>query len=107
MAKKQNYNSFEPFNGITPTEQVKGQGSIETLEGGRYMPEPQKSKGRPKAKRETKKRVSLAILPSLYEDIGKIAYVDRESISEIVSRLLEQYAVENEEKIIEYDRLKK
>lgn len=32
-------------------------------------------KGRPKEDRETKKQVSLSVLPSLYEDIQKIAYV--------------------------------
>ena len=32
-------------------------------------------KGRPKEDRETKKWVSLSVLPSLYEDIQKIAYV--------------------------------
>lgn len=37
-------------------------------------------KGQPKEDRETKKRVSLSVLPSLYEDIQKIAYVQRRSI---------------------------
>lgn len=33
------------------------------------------SRGRPKEDREMKKRISLSILPILYEDIQKIAYV--------------------------------
>ena len=35
-------------------------------------------RGRPKEeRRELKKRISLSVLPSLYEDIQKIAYVQR------------------------------
>lgn len=92
-------------------EQIKGQVSIETLENGKYMPvEPKKEtkpKGRPPVNTETKKRVSLAVLPSLYEKVGKIAYVERLSISEITSRLLEEYVANNEDKINEYNNLKK
>jgi uncharacterized UBP type Zn finger protein len=62
--------------------------------------------GRPKAEKETKKRVSLAILPSLYEDIQKIAYVERKSVSEIVAQCLEQYASENIDKLKEHDKIK-
>lgn len=64
-------------------------------------------KGRPKADRETKKRVSLAILPSLYDNVQKIAYVERKSISEIVSECLEQYAAEHTDKLNEYDKIRK
>jgi hypothetical protein len=63
--------------------------------------------GRPKADKETKKRVSLAILPSLYENIQKIAYVERKSVSEIVSGCFEQYVYENTDKLKEYDKIKK
>ena len=38
------------------------------------------SRGRPKEDRELRKRVSLSVLPSLYEDIQKIAYVERRSM---------------------------
>ncbi len=107
-------------------EPIKGQETIETLEGGKYMPntskaeekatqsvtepkteEEPKKMGRPPENRETKKRVSLAIMPSVYDNIGKIAYVDRTSISEIASQLFEQYIAENMDKIKEYDSLKK
>lgn len=107
-------------------EPIKGQETIETLEGGKYMPntskaeekatqsvtepkaeEEPKKMGRPPENRETKKRVSLAIMPSVYDNIGKIAYVDRTSISEIASQLFEQYIAENIDKIKEYDSLKK
>ena len=39
-------------------------------------------RGRPKENRELKKRISLSVLPSLYEDIQKIAYMQRKSRSE-------------------------
>lgn len=123
--KKNDIDSFSGmFNGTA--EQIAGQETIETLEGGKYMPEPPKAeekgkqtakepkaqktdrkRGRPEEDRETKKRVSLAVLPSLYENVGKIAYVDRTSISEIASQLFEQYVAENMDKIREYDRIKK
>ena len=64
-------------------------------------------RGRPKEERETKKRVSLAVLPSLYEDIGKIAYVERRSISEVVSECIEKYVADNESKLKEYEKIKR
>lgn len=104
MAKKQKFNSFDPFEGITKTEQIEGQESLETLEGGRYMPDPPKTdkkekhtamepkkKGRPKLNRELKKRISFTILPSLYEQASKIAYQEGKSVSELVSDLLREY----------------
>lgn len=66
-----------------------------------------RGKGRPKETRETKKRVSLVVLPSLYESVGKIAYIDRVSISEIVSKCLEEYVEINKDKIEEYDNMEK
>ena len=49
------------------------------------------SRGRPKEDRELKKRISLSVLPSLYDDIQKIAYVQRKSVSELVCGLMEEY----------------
>lgn len=63
-------------------------------------------KGRPREERETKKRISLAVLPSIYEDIQKISYIDRTSVSEIVSNFFQQYVKDNANKIKEYDELK-
>lgn len=65
-----------------------------------------RGKGRPKVNRETKKRISLAILPSLYDDLSKIAFVKRESISEIVSDLIKGYIKKNKELLAEYDNIK-
>lgn len=64
-------------------------------------------KGRPKEGREIKKRVSLSVLPSLYEDIQKIAYVQRKSASELVALIMEEYRRKHEEDLAEYERLKK
>ena len=55
--------------------------------------------------RELKKRISLSVLPSLYEDIQKIAYVQRKSTSEVVQEMMEEYRKRNIEKLGEYDRL--
>lgn len=63
-------------------------------------------KGRPKEDRETKKRVSLSVLPSLYEDIQKIAYVQRRSISDLVGEQLEEYRRAHEAEVKEYMRIK-
>ena len=46
-------------------------------------------RGRPKENRELKKRISLSVLPSLYEDIQKIAYMQRKSTSEAVQEMME------------------
>lgn len=44
-------------------------------------------------------------LPSLYEDIQKIAIVQRKSTSEVVQEMMEEYRKRNIEKLGEYDRL--
>ena len=56
--------------------------------------------------RETKKRVSLAVYPSTYSDLQKIAYVDRRSVSDIVSDLIASYVEENSNKLKEYEKIK-
>ena len=63
-------------------------------------------RGRPKEGREIKKRVSLSVLPSLYEDIQKIAYVQRRSISDVVGDLMEQFRAGHEEELAEYRKIK-
>ena len=69
------------------------------------IPGPQKEshgKGRPKTGSETKKRVTLALYPSIYSDLQKIAYVQRKSTSEIVSNLVMDFINENTDKLEEY-----
>ncbi len=56
--------------------------------------------------RETKKRVTLAIFPSVYESMQKIAYVNRQSASDVVTELIAGYVKANEDKLKEYDKLK-
>ena len=65
-------------------------------------------RGRPKEEgRELKKRITLSVLPSVYEDIQKIAYVQRRSVSDIVGELLEDYREANGVDIHRYQDLKK
>lgn len=103
--KKNDIDSFSGmFNGTAEHEQIEGQETIETLEGGKYMPEPikavkeekktvtePKKRGRPKVNRETKKRISFTILPSLYDKASEIAYNEGKSVSELVSDFLTEY----------------
>ena len=63
-------------------------------------------RGRPKEDRETKKRVSLSVLPGLYEDVQKIAYVQRRSVSDVVGDLMEQFRREHAKELTEYRKLK-
>ena len=56
-------------------------------------------RGRPKENRELKKRISLSVLPSLYEDIQKIAYMQRKSTSEAVQEMMEEYRKRNIRKL--------
>ena len=62
-------------------------------------------RGRPKENRELKKRISLSVLPSVYEGIQKIAYVDRKSVSELVEEIMEDYQKRHRDKLVEYGQL--
>lgn len=64
-------------------------------------------RGRPKENRELRKRVSLSVLPSLYEDIQKIAYVERRSVSELMSELMIQYREQQGDALLEYEKVRK
>ena len=68
---------------------------------------PMAAPGRPKEDRELKKRISLSVLPSVYEDIQKIAYVQRRSVSELIGELLEGYRVEHKAEIQRYGEIEK
>lgn len=56
-------------------------------------------KGRPKSRQEIKRRISLMILPSLYENTKRIAYVERRSVADVIAQCLEQYVRENRDKL--------
>lgn len=65
------------------------------------------SRGRPKADRELKKRISLSVLPSLYDDIQKIAYVQRRSVSELLSAMMEEYRGSHAAELAEYEEIQR
>lgn len=65
------------------------------------------SRGRPKEDRELKKRISLSVLPSLYDDIQKIAYVQRRSVSELLSAMMEEYRGIHAAELAEYEDLQR
>ena len=65
------------------------------------------SRGRPKADRELKKRISLSVLPSLYDDIQKIAYVQRRSVSELMSAMMEEYRGSHAAELAEYKEIQR
>lgn len=69
------------------------------------MPPTPAVKGRPKAEHEIKKRISLSILPSLYEQVQKIAYVERQSVSEVVAGCLLDYIEAHKDKLEEYKKI--
>lgn len=56
--------------------------------------------------KETKKRYNLSLLPSVYEDMQKIAFVERKSLSEIAGQLFADYIKANAAKLDEYDEVK-
>lgn len=60
-------------------------------------------RGRPKENRELKKRISLSVLPSVYEDIQKIAYVQRKSVSEMLEEIMIKYINEYKKDLLEYE----
>ena len=64
-------------------------------------------RGRPKEDRELKKRISLSVFPSVYEDIQKIAYVQRRSVSELRSALMEEYRGSHTAELAEYEDLQR
>lgn len=63
------------------------------------------NRGRPKDDRELKKRISLSVLPSLYDDIQKIAYVQRRSTSELVAQIMDEYRSKHGDELAEYEKL--
>lgn len=64
-------------------------------------------RGRPKENRELKKRISLSVRPGLYEDIQKIAYVQRRSTSSLMDAMMEQFIREHKIDLSKYEEIKK
>lgn len=103
MAKKKNIDSFNGFTfgasegepnasaqtgAIPETEEKTIKEKVQTTPQGGAAP---KKRGRPKVNRETKKRISFTILPSLYEQASEIAYNEGKSVSELVAEFLQEY----------------
>ena len=77
------------------------------IEGPKVAPSAS-GRGRPKEEgRELKKRISLSVLPSLYEDIQKIAYVQRRSTSDLVDDMFKRYRAAHEDALREYETIRK
>lgn len=58
-------------------------------------------RGRPTSKKETKtKRLNLLMFPSVYEDIGKIATMNRTSTNNLINTILQEY-IDNHQELIE------
>lgn len=105
MGKKPIFDTDSTFR------QIIGRGEQEPEQGAaaqiRASAEAPQGKGRPKVTdRETKKRISLAVFPSVYADLQKIAYVDRQSVSDVVTALITEYVEANKGKLKEYEKIK-
>lgn len=57
-------------------------------------------------KKQKKKVISLSVYPDVYAELQKISYIDRISSSELISNLMKEYILKNQEKIEEYNKLK-
>lgn len=63
-------------------------------------------RGRPNSTEETKtKRLNLLMLPSVCEDITKIATMKRKSTNDLINSILQAYIEENQELLIKYDEV--
>lgn len=97
MAKKQSadVNSFAGiFAPSSEPEQVQAAVPMpvaEKKEKKADIPKEPRKKGRPKANRETKKRFTFTLKPSVYDKAGDVAYQEGKSISEVVEELLIEY----------------
>ena len=66
---------------------------------------PARRRGRPKSQQETRHRTCISVMPSVYEDFQKIAYVKRVSASSILEMLMRSYIAKNEDVLAEYGEL--
>lgn len=55
---------------------------------------------------ETKsKRVQLLLKPSVWEDLQKIAHMERRSLNDLINRIGEQYAEREAKKVEQYNEI--
>lgn len=92
-------------NKLEQREAQRKQSVVNALVGKAESKGEARKKGRPKANRETKKRITFTIFQSQYEQASKIAYIDGKSVSEVIGDFLSDYIKKNRNKIEEYDKL--
>lgn len=96
MAGKAKFDPESAFRSIIGVNTTKESADVEKSSEGYTAP----------VRRETKKRISLAVYPSSYEDLQKIAFVNRRSASDIISELIAGYVSANADKLAEYAEIK-
>ena len=63
-------------------------------------------RGRKPSTEETKtKRLNLLMLPSVCDDLNKIAAMKRSSVNELINSILKDYVTENADLISKYDEV--
>ena len=70
-------------------------------------PSVKKERGRKPIQQERKSRITLTLYPSDYKDIQKIAYVERKSVSEIMTELILEYKKTHHSQLEQYDDIRK
>lgn len=56
-------------------------------------------------KRERKRGYTLSFSPALYSDLRKIAYVQRTTVSQILTGMMEDFRQRNQVALEEYERI--
>lgn len=110
MTKKDFKGSFNPATMFINTV-----GPEETIEQPAKKPEKKKAdakqtaqnhKETTRAKVETKsKRLNLLIQPSLYEDLNKIATMQKDSINNLINNVLSEHRDRNKDLIEKYNKV--
>ncbi len=61
--------------------------------------------GRKKKNRETKIRTSFTVLPSAFDNLRRIAYIERKSVSSILGDFIARYVESHQSALSEYSKL--
>lgn len=107
MAKKNFNNMSNPALQFMTVPEVDHDNSVTPHKEEKHLPEfTGLKRGRKPSKEETKtKRLNLLMLPSVYEDITKIAAMKRSSINDLINTVLKQYISDNQELIEKYNEV--
>lgn len=79
-------------NEVAPVEEVKGAAEFKGLKRGR----------KPSTEETKTKRLNLLMLPSVCDDITKIATMKRVSTNELINSILQQYVSDNADLVQKY-----